>query len=143
LEKKHTNGLNFRKSSTKKIFDIDKSEDKQLGDFFEKADNKNIISRDVFLNKILFYLWNDVCKDGEGEIFKIKKDNKDEDIRFSNFFEDSSETNGKLQGMMEFLKKTRNTKQPGKRKINNKKNDSLYRRIFIRFGQRSPRKESS
>jgi hypothetical protein len=106
----------FQKIINKKIFDIDKSEDKQLGDFFEKADNKNIISRDVFLNKILFYLWNDVCKDGEGEIFKIKKDNKDEDIRFSNFFEDSSETNGKLQGMMEFLRKQGTPNNPEREK---------------------------
>jgi hypothetical protein len=35
------------------------SEDKQMGEFFIKGD----ISEDDFKNKVMFYLWNDVCKD--------------------------------------------------------------------------------
>lgn len=39
-----------------------KSEDKQLGHFFVKA-RENCVSLDVFTNKVLFYLFNDVFKD--------------------------------------------------------------------------------
>ena len=35
------------------------SEDKQMGEFFIK-DN---VSEEEFLNKVMFYVWNDVCKD--------------------------------------------------------------------------------
>lgn len=35
------------------------SEDKQMGEFFIKGD----ISEEDFKNKVMFYLWNDVCKD--------------------------------------------------------------------------------
>lgn len=35
------------------------SEDKQMGEFFIKGD----ISEDDFKNKVMFYIWNDVCKD--------------------------------------------------------------------------------
>lgn len=36
----------------------------------------------MLLNKILFYLWNDVCKDGEGDIFKVSDT---EDVSFLNY----------------------------------------------------------
>ena len=35
------------------------SEDKQMGEFFIKGN----ISEDDFKNKVMFYIWNDVCKD--------------------------------------------------------------------------------
>lgn len=35
------------------------SEDKQMGEFFIKGD----INEDEFKNKVMFYIWNDVCKD--------------------------------------------------------------------------------
>ncbi|MBE6253579.1 MAG: hypothetical protein E7109_08720 [Bacteroidales bacterium] len=35
------------------------SEDKQMGEFFIKGD----ISEEDFKNKVMFYIWNDVCKD--------------------------------------------------------------------------------
>ena len=36
------------------------SEDKQMGEFFIKG---NSLTEDEFKNKVMFYLWNDVCKD--------------------------------------------------------------------------------
>ena len=36
------------------------SEDKQMGEFFIKDKD---VSQDDFVNKVMFYLWNDVCKD--------------------------------------------------------------------------------
>lgn len=55
------------------IYTLTQSSDKQMGYFFAKADKKtddslkenNLISEKVFLNKVLFYLWNDVFKDFE------------------------------------------------------------------------------
>lgn len=35
------------------------SEDKQMGEFFIKGN----ISQEDFINKVMFYIWNDVCKD--------------------------------------------------------------------------------
>ncbi|WP_336828360.1 McrB family protein [Sphingobacterium multivorum] len=43
--------------------------DKCIGNFFVKPDKENIISLDTFINKVIFYLWNDVFKDEENEIF--------------------------------------------------------------------------
>jgi len=40
------------------------SEDKQMGEFFIKVKNKEkCLSEEEFKNKVMFYLWNDVCKD--------------------------------------------------------------------------------
>ena len=38
------------------------SEDKELGFFFCKADGKGRITKEKFVNKVVFYLWNDVFK---------------------------------------------------------------------------------
>lgn len=39
--------------------------DKCIGNFFVKPDGDKTISLDVFINKVIFYLWNDVFKDEE------------------------------------------------------------------------------
>ena len=73
-----------------KIYDITESSDKQMGYFFAKADpTTGIISEEVFLNKVLFYLWTDVFKDYDvsSDIFKNKKENRS--FRFTDFFEDA------------------------------------------------------
>jgi len=43
--------------------------DKCIGNFFVKPDKDSIISLDTLINKVIFYLWNDVFKDEENEIF--------------------------------------------------------------------------
>ncbi len=45
------------------IEDTTKSEDKKLGYFFVQDDGGGIISVETFVNKVVFYLWNDVFKD--------------------------------------------------------------------------------
>ncbi|SHK87723.1 AAA family ATPase [Fibrobacter sp. UWEL] len=55
----------FVESVNEKIVSITDSEDKQLGEYFIKlnpADN-NVITKERFLGKVMFYLWNEVCKD--------------------------------------------------------------------------------
>lgn len=101
--------VDFQAEINKRIFSATESEDKQLGDFFVKADDNNIISSKLLLNKVIFYLWNDVCKDGDGDIFKVNTDldyskeldpAKNEDVTFSKFFK---ETDLKLKQWMRYL----------------------------------------
>ena len=70
------------------ILTLTESSDKQMGYFFAKADNATgIISEDVFLNKVLFYLWTDVFKDFDvsSELFKNKEKNRS--FIFTDFFD--------------------------------------------------------
>ena len=59
----------FVKKVNEKILALTESEDKQLGEFFIKPDKKDennqllVISEERFLGKVMFYLWNEVCKD--------------------------------------------------------------------------------
>lgn len=89
--------VSFQKEINKRIFEATNSEDKMLGDYFVNPGNGKITSK-LLLNKILFYLWNDVCKDGEGEIFKTSDT---EDVSFSELHGD--EGIQKLIAMMEYL----------------------------------------
>ena len=99
--------VDFQHEINDRIYSIDNSEDKQLGDFFVNANlTGQKISSDVLLNKILFYLWNDVCKDDPEQIFRWKdeKDNNQEkSIKFSEFFCKKEDKERKLQGFMAFL----------------------------------------
>ena len=90
--------ISLQREINKRIYDATSSEDKMLGDYFvNPADG--IVTEKILLNKILFYLWNDVCKDGEGDIFKIA-DN--EEITFSDLHGDGG--TDKLIAMMTYLK---------------------------------------
>lgn len=90
--------VSFQREINKRIYDATNSEDKMLGDYFvNPADG--IVTEKILLNKILFYLWNDVCKDGEGDIFKTA-DN--EDVTFSDLHGDGGKD--KLIAMMKYLK---------------------------------------
>ena len=87
----------FQKEVNNRIFEATNSEDKMLGDFFVKPNN-SVISEKLFINKVLFYLWNDVCKDGDGDIFKAD-DNKD--VKFSDLYDVNGSNT--LQSMMKNL----------------------------------------
>lgn len=101
-EKKY-NWVEFQHKINESIYAVDNSEDKQLGDYFVNADRTgNKISADTFLNKILFYIWNDVCKDDPDQIFQWIDDKQPKSIKFSEFFEGDRDT--KLQGFMAFHK---------------------------------------
>lgn len=68
-----------------------------LGDYFVNPSD-GVITENILLNKVLFYLWNDVCKDGEGDIFKVSET---EDVSFSELHGDEGKE--KLIGMMSYL----------------------------------------
>lgn len=94
--------VKFQRIINDKIYGVDNSEDKQLGDYFVNADRTNEkISADTLLNKVLFYIWNDVCKDDPDQIFQWVNDKKqNESIKFSDFF--GVDKDKKLQGFMAY-----------------------------------------
>lgn len=96
--------VEFQRIINNKIYGVDNSEDKQLGDYFVNADRTNEkISADTLLNKVLFYIWNDVCKDDPDQIFQWVNDKKqNESIKFSDFF--GVDKDKKLQGFMAYNK---------------------------------------
>ena len=78
----------FLEKINPEIYSLTESSDKQMGYFFAKADPKTgVISEEVFLNKVLFYLWTDVFKDYDvsSEFFKNKEKNRS--FRFIDFFD--------------------------------------------------------
>lgn len=74
--------VSFQRKVNERIKTATSSEDKMLGDYFVNPSD-GVITDKVLLNKVLFYLWNDVCKDGEGDIFKVSET---EDVSFSELY---------------------------------------------------------
>lgn len=83
--------LSFLKVINEEIFEITKSQDKQIGNWFIDAQNSGkIITESTFVNKVVFYLWNDVFKDEENTIFK-SVDGKN--LTYTSFFENGTSNN--------------------------------------------------
>ena len=89
--------VSFQRKVNEKIVAATNSEDKMLGDYFVNPSD-GVITDKVLLNKILFYLWNDVCKDGEGDIFKA---GETEEVSFSELYGENGNTT--LKRMMSYL----------------------------------------
>lgn len=51
--------VEFLRKVNEMILNATDSEDKQMGEFFIKSS----VSEKEFINKVMFYIWNDVCKD--------------------------------------------------------------------------------
>lgn len=51
--------IDFLKKTNDRIYKATDSEDKQMGNFFITHD----VDEDEFVDKVMFYLWNDVCKE--------------------------------------------------------------------------------
>lgn len=85
--------LEFLKNVNKKIFEVTESQDKQIGNWFINAKiTADIITQKTFINKVIFYIWNDIFKEeGENSIFIdrdgrfIKSEKKI--ITYDSFFE--------------------------------------------------------
>lgn len=79
--------VEFLESVNDKIYDATNSEDKQMGNFFIKKS----IKANEFVNKVMFYLWNEVCKEEYGtqrNFFRKGKDGKTE-FKFTELFGDN------------------------------------------------------
>ena len=91
--------IDFIEKVNKEISDNDNlGMDKCIGNYFIKPEN-NIIGINEFINKAIFYLWNDVFKD-EMEQDNIFQNN----VKYENFFPIDNE-NGKLEvrNVLEYL----------------------------------------
>lgn len=90
------------------IASMTSSADKQLGYFFCKATKKTndsdaeptIITKDTFVSKVIFYLWNDVFKDygfEDASLFSYKEVNpetnkeEEKDLTFPDFYDEAGE----------------------------------------------------
>lgn len=108
------------------IASMTSSADKQLGYFFCKPDKKtperaelpnsenDLISVDIFVSKVLFYLWNDVFKDygfEDASLFQYKdNEGKVQDLTFPDFYkEDSNDVNPTM--VSDFVQKVMNWKK--------------------------------
>lgn len=77
------------------------SDDKKLGYFFCKPPkDSDTITEDKFVGKVLFYLWNDVFKDGDISLFKVSDDEKAE-ICFDAFYGNDNKVN--IEAIRTFL----------------------------------------
>ena len=92
------------------IASMTSSADKQMGYFFCKADNDGVISADVFISKVIFYLWNDVFKDygfEDASLFQYKEmiDGKEvtKELTFPDFYDEEGEkvNETRLKGFLE------------------------------------------
>lgn len=61
--KEYYNWCELIRSINTKINEATSSADKQIGNWFVRVGKDNIISLKKFVNKVLFYLWNDIYKD--------------------------------------------------------------------------------
>ena len=82
--------VDFLEKVNDKIYDATSSEDKQMGNFFIK---KSVDAKE-FINKVMFYLWNEVCKEEYGtqrNFFRKGKEGKIE-FKFTELFGDNQAT---------------------------------------------------
>lgn len=84
----------FLQAINEVIEEVNHSEDKQLGYFFAKPEVGEYIDENTFVNKVVFYLWNDIFKDEECDIFKYKslKLSDVEEVKINGIKEDTELT---------------------------------------------------
>lgn len=99
---KQYNWWSFISKVNKLIGSLTNSEDKKLGYFFCKAKDGEI-DADLFVSKVIFYLWNDVFKD-YGFDDKDFQDEKGKILSFDRFYEDKNgKTNVDITIVEQFL----------------------------------------
>lgn len=81
----------FLEAINKQIGSVTSSDDKKLGYFFCKPNlGESFIREDKFVNKVIFYLWNDVFKDCDVSIFRM---NDTDDSFYDIFFIEDEQGN--------------------------------------------------
>ena len=91
----------FVKEINKKIAKETSSDDKKLGYFFCKPPkDSDTITEEKFVGKVLFYLWNDVFKDGDISLFKVS-DEPEAEICFDAFYGRDNKVN--VEAIRKFL----------------------------------------
>lgn len=89
----------FLEKINDKIYKVTNSEDKMLGNFFIKSS----IDEEEFVDKVMFYLWNDVLKleYASGNDYFFKKDDKSK-FKFSDLYDSNTRTDT-LKSFMKYL----------------------------------------
>lgn len=91
----------FVEEINKRIAKETSSDDKKLGYFFCKPPkDSSEISEEKFVGKVLFYLWNDVFKDGDISLFKVSDESQAE-ICFDAFYGSDNKVN--IEAIRTFL----------------------------------------
>ena len=91
----------FIEEINKKIAKETSSDDKKLGYFFCKpSKDSDTITEEKFVGKVLFYLWNDVFKDGDITLFKVN-DEPEGEICFDAFYTNDNKVN--VEAIRKFL----------------------------------------
>jgi hypothetical protein len=89
--------LKFLEAVNRVIFETTESMDKQIGNWFINARNtNNTIDEKTFINKVIFYLWNDVFKDEDEGLFTIGGDK----ITYEDFFTAKNNDSKLIQNMI-------------------------------------------
>ena len=93
--------IKFLEHVNGKVWDLTKSEDKQMGNFFIKGN----ITEEVFKSKVMASLWHEICKDEYGAtnyFFCTEKGNK---FSFNQLYNKDTSPSGTelLQGFMAYL----------------------------------------
>lgn len=98
----------FVEKINKIIASMTSSADKQIGYFFCKADRDGIISEEMFVGKVLFYLWNDVFKDygfEDNSLFRYEENGEMRDLTFPDFYsEEGKVESARVRGFVERVK---------------------------------------
>ena len=108
---------NFIQKINDIIASMTSSADKQLGYFFCCAKN-GVIDEEMFVSKVIFYLWNDVFKDygfEDASLFRYtSKDNEGKetikDLTFPDFYDEDGEKVN-TERLTDFVKKVMNWKK--------------------------------
>lgn len=93
----------FLLKANNKIKDLTFSEDKQMGNFFISSN----VDKRQFIDKVMFYLWNDICKDeyGSGSFFRryIDDNNPESEFSFNDLFGEENKIETILNDFMKYL----------------------------------------
>ena len=91
----------FVQTVNEKIAEETSSDDKKLGYFFCKPQNEGEpIGVERFVSKVMFYLWNDVFKDGNTTDFNVSG-NSNKQPSFDAFYNDDNTIN--IENVRKFL----------------------------------------
>ena len=93
--------IKFLEHVNGKVWDLTKSEDKQMGNFFIKGN----ITEEVFKSKVMAYLWHEICKDEYGATNYFFCAEKGYKFSFNQLYNKDSSPSGTelLQGFMTYL----------------------------------------
>lgn len=92
----------FLQKINKEIGDATSSEDKKLGYFFATSDS-HTIDAELFVSKVLFYIYGDALKDDTVPFKVINEDGKQKTAEFSDFFDGNGDVDE--QKVCEMLEK--------------------------------------